>query len=160
MKRLYTPQEAQRWRRRTQGSLAICIGLAVLATAVCILLCTRVTTANASRLLLTNIILFALSGWTVILTLYYVYAPAKAQAVHIGGMLAEEPTVYEGVYALLPGAFRIPKSITVRSVSIASGEDSTSLHISAALLRHMPPAGTNLRVWTVRRFIIAYEVIT
>lgn len=159
MKRLYTPEEAQRWRRRTRISLAFCIVLAVLVLAVCILLCTRVNTANASRLLLTNIILFALAGWTVILTLYYVYVPAKAQTVHIEGLLAEEPQLHEGIYTLQESTFRIPKSITVRSVSIATEEGAASLHVSAALARQMPPSGTRLHVWTVRRFIIAYEVI-
>lgn len=159
MKRLYTPAEAQRWRRRTGISLAFCVALAVLVPAVCILLCTRVNTANATRLLLTNIVLFTAAGWAVILTLYYLYAPAKAQALHIEGMLSEEPQVYEGVYSLHPGAFHIPKSITVRSAAIASDEGSASLHVSAALARQLPPSGTMLRVWTVRRFIIAYEVI-
>ena len=159
MKRLYTPEEAQRWRRRTRVSLAFCIILAVLVLAVCILLCTRVNTANASRLLLTDIVLFALAGWTVILTLYYVHVPAKAQAVHIEGMLAEEPQLHEGIYTPQENTFRIPKSITVRSVSLATEEGATALHVSAALARQLPPAGTRLRVWTVRRFIIAYEVI-
>lgn len=159
MKRLYTPEEAQRWRRRTRLSFAFCIVLAVLVLAVCILLCMRVNTANASQLLLTNIGLFTLAGWTVILTLYYVYTPAKAQAVHIEGMLAEEPQLHEGICTLQENTFRIPKSITVRSVSIASCEDTVSLHVSAALARQLPPSGTRLRVWTVRRFIIAYEVI-
>lgn len=159
MNRLYTPEEAHRWRRRTRLSLVICIVLAVIVTGICILLSTWVNTANAMRLLLTNIALFTLTGWAVILTLYYVHAPAKAQALHIEGMFSEEPQVYEGVYTLQPGAFRIPKSVTVRSAVLTSGEDASTLHISAVLVGRLPPSGTHLRVWTVRRFIIAYEVI-
>lgn len=159
MKRLYTPEEAQRWRRRTRISLALSIALFMVILAVCIFLCTRVDTAGARRLLMTNIVLFTLAGWTVILTLYCVHSPAKAQAVHMEGILREQEEVHEGVFTLQPGAFRIPRSIAVRSASITSEEDSLPLHISAALARQLPPSGTRLRVWTVRKFIVAYEVI-
>lgn len=159
MKRLYTPEEALHWRRRMRGSLVFCIVLTVLALAVCVLLCTQVGTANASRLLLTNVILFTLAGWADILILYYVYAPARALSVHMDGILAETPQVHEGVYTLKPGSFRIPGSITVRNAAVEAEDGAHSLHVSAALVRQLPDSGTRLRVWTVRRFIIAYEVI-
>ena len=74
-------------------------------------------------------------------------------------MLSEEPEVHQGVYSLRPGAFRIPRSITVRNVGLASEEESITLHVSAALVRQLPPSGTCLRIWSVRRYIVAYEVI-
>lgn len=159
MKQLYTADEARRWRRRTRVSMTVCAVLSAAALFVCILLCTRVTTANARQLLLTNVALFTLAGWTDILVLYCIHAPAKALATHMESMLAEERQVHEGVYTLKPGTFHIPGSVTVRSVSLMTEEGPVSLNLSAALVRQLPPDGTNLRVQTVRRFIIAYEVI-
>lgn len=159
MKQLYTPGEAQRWQRRASLSLAFCIGLPVLALAVCIALCTQVTTASAQTLLLTVIALFTLAGWAAILLAAFAYIPAKALAVHIGGMLADEPQLYEGVLTLLPETFGIPGSITVRKASILTEDGPVSLSVSTGLVRQLPEGSAPVRVWTVRKFITAYEVI-
>lgn len=158
MKHLYTPEEARRWKARASRTKAFSIGALALALAVCILLCTRVTTANAQTLLLWAIALFTLAGWTAILLMYLVYAPARAQAVHIGGMVSAEAECAEGVLTLLKETFPIPKSITVRKATLQTAEGPVSLSVSAALARQLP-VGVPLRVMTVRRFITAYEVI-
>lgn len=158
MNRLYTPQAAQHWQHRAKTSLWLSLGLMAAALAVCILLCTRLTTANTQTLLLTDIILFTLAGWICMLVLYFVYAPAKAQATHMAGMLTAEPEIYEGVLTLHRESFHIPKSITVRKASLHTGEDALTLNVSASLSRQLPQ-GKRLRVWTVRKYITAYEVL-
>lgn len=158
MNRLYTLQAAQHWQRRAQVSLWLSLGLMAAATAVCILLCTQLTTLNTQRRLLTDIILFALAGWVSMLVLYFVYAPARAQASHITGMLAAEPEAHEGVLELRRETFRIPKSITVRKVCLHTDEGDLTLSISASL-SHQLPQEQRLRVWTVRKYITAYEVL-
>ena len=159
MKQLYTPEEAQRWRQRAALTLGISVGAVVLALIVCIILCTQVSTANAAAMLVWCIVLFTLAGWTCILTMYFSYAPAKAQSEHIRGMLAEEPRISEGVLTLHRETFRIPKSITVRKATLATDGGDLSLSVSAGLARQLPRDGVRLRIWTVRRFITAYEVI-
>ena len=159
MKQLYTPEEAKRWQRRASLSLAFVIGLPVLALAVCIVLCTQVTTANAQTLLLTVIALFTLAGWAAILLAAFAYRPARALAIHIGGMLSAEPQAYEGTLTLLPETFGIPQSITVRKASILTEDGPVSLSVSTGLVRQLPRGSARIRVWTVRKFITAYEVI-
>lgn len=158
MNRLYTAEAAQHWQRRAKTSLWLSLGLMTAATAACILLCTRLTTANTQTLLLTDIALFTLAGWASMLALYFVFAPAKAQATHITGMLAAEPDVYEGVLTLHRETFHIPKSITVRKASLHTAEGSLTLNVSASLARQLPQ-DKKLRVWAVRKYITAYEVL-
>lgn len=159
MKLLYTTEEAQRWRRRASLALAVSAGAVALALAVCIVLCTQVSTANSHTLLLCAIAIFTLAGWTGILLLSFVHAPAKAQAEHIRGILAEESQLQEGVLTLHPDSFRIPGSITVRKATLLTADGPVALNVSARLVRKLPGSSAHLRVWTVRRFITAYEVI-
>ena len=159
MKHLYSPMEAQRWRRRATLSLALSIGLMAAALAVCIGLCTQVSTSNAQSLLVTVILITTLAGWTTILLLTFAYIPAKALAVHISGMVNAEAESHEGTLTLLPETFGIPKSITVRKATLMTEDGPVSLSISTGLVRQLPRGATHLRVWTVRRFITAYEVI-
>lgn len=158
MVRLYTHENACRFQRRAQVSLWLSLGLMAAATAVCIFLCTRLTTANTQAFLLADIILFTLAGWTAMLVLYFAYAPAHAQAAHMLGMLSAEPETCEGTLELLRETFRIPKSITVRKACLHTDEGTLSLSVSAGVARQLPQ-GKRLRVWTVRRYITAYEVL-
>jgi len=158
MNGFYTSQEAKRWQRRAKNCLIFSAALIVLALGACIVMCLMVTTANAQKLQLAAVSLFTLAGWTDILLFFFVYAPARAQAEHIGGMLTQEPLVHEGVLTLLPEVFRIPRSITVRKASLMTADGAISLSVSAALSRQLPQ-GKPLRVWTVRGFITAWEVL-
>ncbi|MBR3763923.1 MAG: hypothetical protein IKK57_05145 [Clostridia bacterium] len=159
MKHLYTAGEAQRWRRRASLVLFVSLGAVAAALTTDIVLCTRVSTGNAQQLLLWVIALFTLAGWAAILLLWFVYVPAKAQAEHIGGMLAEEPQLLEGVLTIHRESFHIPRSVTVRKATLVTVEGEKSLHISAALARQLPAGGGKLRLMTVRRFITGFEVI-
>lgn len=158
MVRLYTQEAACRFQRRARVSLGISLGLMAAALAVCIFLCTRLTTANARTLLLADIALFTLAGWAAMLVLYFVYAPAKAQATHMLGMLAAQAELYEGTLELRRETFRIPKSITVRKATLHTDEGDLRVNVSAGVAGQLPQ-GKKLRVWTVRRYITAYEVL-
>lgn len=160
MKSLYTAEEAQRWKRRSSFAIAASAGVAALALAICIVLCTQVSTANAQTLLLCVIALSTIAGWTGILLFFFVHAPAKAHAEHIRGMLSEEPELHEGILTLHRDSFCIPNSITVRRATLLTDDGSLSLNVSAGLAKNLPGGGARLRVGTVRRFITAYEVIT
>lgn len=159
MVRLYTPEAARYWKRRAAFLLGLSIGLVALALAVNIFLCTRVNTANAQALQLTAIGLFTLAGWACILLLWFAYTPAKAQAVHIGGMFSAESETYEGVLTIHKEGFQIPKSVAVRKATLETAEGPLSLSVSAALVSRLPKNGTAVRVTTVRKYITGYEVI-
>lgn len=159
MNRLYTPEAARYWKRRASFTLGLALGLVALALAVCILLCTRVNTANAQTFLFACIALFALSGWACILLLAFAYAPAKAQAVHIGGMFSAEAETWEGVLTVHKESFHIPKSVTVRKATLLTEEGALSLNVCAALAAQLPPNGSTVRLTAVRKYITGYEVI-
>lgn len=158
MVRLYTNEEGCRWQRRARVSLGAALGLLAAALGVCIFLCTRLTTANAQTLLLADIALFTLAGWVCMLVLYFIYAPAKAQATHIAGMMSQEPEMFEGTLTLRRETFHIPKSITVRKADLRTADGTLLLSVSNGLCRQLPQ-GKKLRVWTVRKYITAYEVM-
>ena len=159
MKHLYTPQAAHYWKRRAWLTFSIALGLVALAAIINIILCGKVNTANAAQLQITCIALFALAGWACILLLYYVYAPAKAMATHIGGMFSAPSETYEGVLTIHKDSFRIPKSVTVCKATLETAEGPVSLSVSAGLVRQLPQNGAALRVTTVRKYITGYEVI-
>lgn len=159
MVRLYTPESARYWKRRAAFLLGLSLGLVALALAVNIVLCTQVGTGNAQTLQAVCIALFTLAGWACILLLYFAYAPARAQAAHIGGMFSAPDETHEGVLTIHRESFRIPASVTVRKATLDTAEGPLSLSISAALVSRLPRSGARVRVTTVRRFITGYEVI-
>lgn len=159
MIRLYTPESARRWKRRASLALGLAFGLVGLGLAVCIFLCTRVNTANSQALLFACIAVFTLCGWACILLLTFAYAPAKAQAIHIGGMFSAQSETFEGVLTVHRESFRIPKSVTVRKATLQTAEGDFSLNVCAALVPQLPRNGATVRLTAVRRYITGYEVI-
>jgi len=159
MIRLYTPEAARYWQRRAWLTFSISLGLVALATIINIILCGQVNTANATTLQLTCIGLYALSGWACILLLYFVYAPARAMATHIGGMFSAESEAYEGTLTVHRESFHIPKSVTVRKATLETADGPLSLSVSAGLVHKLPKNGSTVRVTTVRKYITGYEVI-
>ena len=155
---LYTTEEAQRLRRHAGISARTAAIVFLLAFAACIALCFFVRTANASRMLIRVIVLFTLGGWAAILLLNLVYYPARAGYTHMEGILAGETEVREGRLLILPGAFRIPKSITVRKVNLETEGETLHLSVLCGKVNQLPANGSRVRVCTVRNYITAFEV--
>ena len=159
MTNFYSREEMERHRRRAAWSGAAAWGALALGWLACAALCFFVNTANARRMLFGVIGLATVSGWVFILLRQMVYTPARAEASHMAGIIAEEATEYEGVLRLSPGAFQIPRSIAVRRATLTNGEESVTLSIDAALARRLPPDGSFVRVQTARKYITGYEVL-
>lgn len=159
MIRLYTPEAARQWKRRACVTLALALGLVALALVANIVMCTRVDTGNAAALQTACIALFTLAGWACILLLYFAYAPAKAQAVHMAGMFSAPSETHEGVLTIHRESFHIPHSVTVRKATLETAEGTLSLSVSAGLVHKLPKNGARVRVTTVRKYITGYEVI-
>lgn len=158
MKELYSAQQGQRWQRKVRG---LKIGLwltGALGLAACILLCSLVRTGNASLLFGLVSGISTLCGWAVMLTLYYGYFPARAQAEHFRGILEGEGQQAQGVWKMEKQRWRIPHSVAFYKVTLTEGEESHSLQINAALAGDLPRPGDYVQVKTVRKFITAYEV--
>ena len=155
---LYTDHETERERKKAKVCLLSAGGILLAALTACVVLCFHVRTGNESRLFKLTVALFTLAGWTAILLYSLGYKPAQAEYRHREHILKGESQAYEGVLTVSGGAFRIPKSITVKKAAIATGEETVRLNLDASLAGRMPPDGTKVRVLTVRQYITAFEV--
>ncbi|MBQ9263456.1 MAG: hypothetical protein IJ189_04510 [Clostridia bacterium] len=159
MKRLYTPEKMAQWKKRARVSGGAVCALMAAALAACVYLCAQVRTGNAGRMLRYVIGLFTLSGWVSIVLLRFCYRPAQAEYRHMAGILAGETEEHAGTVAWLPGAFSIPKSITIRKAILTKEDGETeTLNVDVRLADTMPPSGAAVRLETVRKYITAYEV--
>ena len=158
---LYAPGEAERWKKRAGRSRAAAWCCVAAGTAVCAALCTRVNTGNAHRMLITVIAVFTLAGWAGILLRRLAYAPARAEAGHTANLLsgAGEAKKYEGIILAWGDAFTIPRSVTVRRLTLQSGEEQTVLHVDARRAGRLPAVGARVGLETCRKFVTAYEVL-
>ena len=156
---LYSWADALRMDRRAKISLYVSFGLLLLALTACIVLCARVNTGNAERMLYLVIGLFTLAGWIAILLLRLIYFPSAAICRHMNSILDGEEKELEGSIALSPAAFQIPKGILARKVSLAAEDETHMLNVDDRLVKKLPPDGTRVRVRVVRKFITAIEVL-
>ena len=156
---LYSQPEALRMGKRAKKSLWTAGAALASALIICLVLCFRVNTANAERMLYTVILLFAFAGWIAIFLLRLVYFPSAAICRHMKSILAGEEEALEGNLTLTRDAFQIPKGILVRKVTLEQEGETRMLNLDARYADRLPPPGTRVRVRTVRKFITAIEVL-
>ncbi len=159
MTMLYSHEAAAAWKKKAEQRGCLILVLALAALFVCILLCTKVNTLNVTRMLYTVMIISTLAGWAVMFLWVYAYRPARARSAHMKGILAGEQEMYEGTLRRTGESFAIPGSVVVKKVELRKGEQVTLLHADSALIKLLPPDGTNVQLVTVRKFITGYEVI-
>lgn len=159
MKKLYSDTLFGVWKARAKKYLLSAGALMLASLIVCVFLCTRVRTGNADRMLFAVVGISAVTGWAVMLILFFCYAPAHAQERHICGILDNSEEEYTGEMHVLGEKIHIPKSIDVYKVALKDGEETKTFHVNAVFLRELPENGTRVRVVAVRKFITGYEVI-
>ena len=136
-------------------------GLIIFALGLFTVLCLLVRTGNARIMLYAAGGTAVLLGWAAIAWWMFALEPARAEEQHRTGLKAAgEPSVYEGVFTLREGSFRIPKSVRIYKVSLDTGEDTLSLNLAESLLEKAPADGSRVRVQTLRKFITGIEVLT
>lgn len=156
---LYSQDEAVRMEKRARRGLISVCALLGAALAVCIVLCTRVRTGNAEKMLYAVIGVSSLAGWAAILLFSLLYLPSRAEYMHMKHMLSGEPEEYEGRIRISPAVIQIPRSILVRKVFLTDGEETRTLYLDHRLIRRMPENGTPVRVQTVKKYITAWEAL-
>lgn len=157
---LYSQADARRMGRRARNSLYTACALLIFALTACVILCTKVNTGNAERMLYAVIGLFTLAGWTAILLFRLVYLPSAAAYRHMKSILAGEETEMEGRLALTAAAFQIPKGVLARKVTLTGEDEVFNLNLDSRNVKKLPPEGTRVRVRVVRTFITAIEELT
>ena len=157
---LYTPEEAAAVRARAKRLKNVLWILALTGLVICVVLCCLVNTANESAVRIAVTAVSAVFGWAVILVWALGYAPAKAVHTHMEGVLGGEREVFSGALSLEEGVWHIPKSIWIRKVNLTDGEGNVQkLSILAEKAGALPPEGTEVRVETVRKYILTVEVL-
>ena len=157
---LYSQADALRMDRRAKISLYLSGALILSALIICILLCARVNTANAEKMLYTVIGLFTLAGWAAILLFRLIYLPGAAAFRHMKSILDGEEAEMEGILTLTAASFKIPKSILVRKIILAGEDETYTLNLDSRFVKRLPPDGAHVRVRVVRKFITAFEVLS
>ncbi len=149
-------ESAEKAKRRTW----VFRGLIGLALAVFTVLCLLVRTGNARIMLYIAWGFVILIGWALIAWWMFALEPARAEERHRTGLKAAgEPSVYEGVFTLREGSFRIPKSVRIYKVSLDTGKETLSLNLAESLREKAPVDGSRVRVQTLRKFITGIEVL-
>ena len=119
----------------------------------------RVSTLNARAFYLAAVAVSTLGGWAAILIWAFGYRPRRAEHIHMKGMLEGPREGSAGTLGCPGGITPIPGSISVRRVPLLSEEGSVSLLIYAPLAKELPSSGARVRVETVSRYIVSWEVI-
>lgn len=120
---------------------------------VCILLCIGVNTGNADARQLAVVLTAVLSGWTAISLLMLGLRPSKARKAHFDGILADSPVCRTGTLVSVGPRLYIPRSITIRKVTVLSDGTEEILNILADRASLLPAPGTVLTFRTVRSYI-------
>ena len=133
--------------------------LCLLALAAFITLCLVTRTANAALTFRAALVSSVLLGWAGIAVYVCLLSPARARLSHLEGLAGKPSALREGRFFLAAGSFRIPKSVSVCSVRLESGEETFSLNLDEAWIPRAPANGSLVRVQTVRKFITGIEVL-
>ena len=157
---LYTPEETATIRTRAKRLKTWLWALALTGMVICIVLCCLVNTANESAMRIAVTAVSTAFGWAVILVWALGYAPAKATYTHMEGVLGGERETFSGALSLEEGNWHIPKSIWIRKVNLTdAGGNEQKLSILSEKAKELPPEGTEVRVETVRKYILTVEVL-
>lgn len=158
MTQLYTEKRLLLLKKRAGILKAFLITLMTLALAAAIVMCFFVSSKTADMLLLAIIIEFTLSGWISILVLNLHYLPAHREYRHILHIIHEEKISSEGEISLSPMEFPIPKSISIRKVTLKDGEDTQTFSVNSRFVNLLPKSG-RVRVQSAKGYITGIEVI-
>lgn len=162
MDSFYTPQALAAMKQRKKAAGLLCLGIGLAGLIACIVMCCLVCTANARQMLIATVAVSALSGWSVTLLRRWLYAPLRANCDHMAGVLKdmedpEQVTEAEGTLSVSSMAFPIPRSITVRKVTIHGEAGDVSCRVDDRLARRLPASDTRVRVTLVRGYVTGVE---
>lgn len=158
MNDFYTHDALIRWKKRAKHLKAFLITLMTLALAAAIVMCFFVSSKTAGRLLLAIIIEFTLSGWISILVLNLAYLPAVREYRHMEHIIEEEKCSSEGYISLSPMEFQIPKSISIRKLTLTNGENVETLSVNSRFAGALAKSGYVL-VQHAKGYVTGIEVI-
>ncbi len=153
---LYEPNEIARQRTRLRLWIGAAAAIAAATLLACIVLCTRVRTENAQRLLLWCVALSTLGGWIVLSLRIFAIDECRNAIRHAEAMLSGPREIVEGTFALTTERVRIKNGVSMVRVSVCGAPQVQSLQLYDKKRKRFESANP-VRVTTVYGFIVAYE---
>lgn len=158
MTQFYTEKKLLFLKKRAGILRAFLIALMTIALFAAIVMCFFVSSKTAGKLLFAIIIEFTLSGWISILVLNLAYLPAAREYRHMEHIIKEEKFSFEGEITLSPMEFQIPKSISIRKITLTDAENVQTLSVNSRFAGLIPKAG-RVRVLHAKGYVTGIEVI-
>ncbi|MBE5792207.1 MAG: hypothetical protein IJN21_04425 [Clostridia bacterium] len=158
MTQFYTEKKLLFLKKRAGILRAFLIVLMTIALFAAIVMCFFVSSKTAGKLLLAIIIEFTLSGWISILVLNLAYLPAVREYRHMEHIIKEEKHSSEGYISLSPMEFQIPKSISIRKLTLTDGENIETLSVNSRFAGALAKSGY-VRVQHAKGYVTGIEVI-
>lgn len=156
---LYPPACLARAESHNRIWTALTALTAIGALATCVVLCCRLTTANADRTQLLVCGISALAGWVVIFFMSRFVLPGRRELAHLRS-LQDEPRVRVcGAVTMEPGCVRIPRSITVRKLRVQTEAGSKRVSVNVRGVKNLPPLPATLALYTAHDYVVAWEVV-
>ena len=157
MTTFYTHEYADRLLQRCRICRIFCAGLAVLSLAICIFLCCITNTLNEASMRLTVTLIAVFSGWAVMLSEVFIARPAKADGIHMKGILEDPVLIRDAELLSLAPSFRIPGSIELQKLRIRTAEGEETLNVLKRNVSLLPSMGRKVRLATVRTTVTGWE---
>ena len=135
--------------------------LAVLTPAVFTVLCLLTRTGNARVMHGAMLAATAILGGAAIAVYTLQLRPARQERKHLEMLRKEQKTLMEGRLEVTVESFRIPKSVRVRRVILASGKEDERpalLNVDERWVGRMPPDGSKVRLAAVHSYIAGAEI--
>ena len=128
---LYHPEDPENLKRRHDAWRTAVWLIAAAALVACVLFCVFTNTANADRMELWAVAVFAAAGWVVIYLSTFTVAALAHEGDHARRMLAAEKTVIRGRVKMERETVRIHKSIYVRRLTVTERDRTRHLYVDA-----------------------------
>ena len=136
--------------------------LAVLTPAVFTVLCLLTRTGNARVMHGAMLAATAILGGAAIAVYTLQLRPARQERKHLEMLRKEQKTLMEGRLEVTVESFRIPKSVRVRRVILASGKEDERpalLNVDERWVDRLPPDGSLVRIAAVHSYIAGAETL-
>lgn len=153
---LYKSSDPAEQRARLRLWIGAAAAIAAATLLACIVLCTRVRTENAQRLLLWCIALSTLGGWIVLSLRIFAIDEWRSAIRHTEAMLSGPREVTEGAFTLTTERVRIKNGVSMVRVQVDGAPHVQSLQLYDKKRKQFETAKP-VRVTTVYGFIVAYE---
>ena len=146
-------------KKKSRRYFIVFAAMCLLTLLVFIAECLLTRTGNMAFMLRVSYVSMIVLGFSCIVFCCCVLLPSRRKETHLEGLLSRDPTILEGRFTLTDAAFRIPKSVRVRAISLETEEGTQALNLDEEWTGFAPPDGSLVRVRAARKFITGIEVL-